>query len=160
MVFWGLGWGGHKHFCHIFGGGGVEYVFPTGLGGGGSSKFLPTTRKCNRPPHLVINDSSLNHVCKKIWGYESKRNLEGADKGTCLKFVMLYMLKTHISLSEFNMCSMIQPYPGFTKEYKGGGGGVALDTWVGNSDWGYFFWTGWGTQTTRLGYSVSKSANI
>ena len=36
MVFWGLGWGGgHKHFCHISGGGGVEYVFPTGLGGGG-----------------------------------------------------------------------------------------------------------------------------
>ena len=27
----GLG-GGHKHFCHISGG--VEYVFPTGLGGG------------------------------------------------------------------------------------------------------------------------------
>ena len=56
-----VGWaggGGHKHFCHISGG--VEYVFPTGLwGGGGSSKFLPTTRKCNRPPHLVINDSSL-----------------------------------------------------------------------------------------------------
>ena len=33
MVFWGLDWGGgHKHFCHISGG--VEYVFPTGLGGG------------------------------------------------------------------------------------------------------------------------------
>ena len=35
----GLGGGGHKHFCHISGG--VEYVFPTGLGG--SSKRLPTT---------------------------------------------------------------------------------------------------------------------
>ena len=28
----GAGLGGHKHFCHISGG--VEYVFPTGLGGG------------------------------------------------------------------------------------------------------------------------------
>ena len=36
----GLGGGGrHKYFCHISGG--VEYFFPTGLGG--SSKFLPTT---------------------------------------------------------------------------------------------------------------------
>ena len=51
----GGGGGGHKHFCHISVG--VKYVFPTGLGG--SSKFLPTTQKCNRPPHLVINDSSL-----------------------------------------------------------------------------------------------------
>ena len=37
----GAGLGGSQHFCHISGGGGVEYVFPTGLGG--SSKFLPTT---------------------------------------------------------------------------------------------------------------------
>ena len=37
--FWGLGWGGgHKHFCHISGG--VEYVFPTGLGGGGQVKIF------------------------------------------------------------------------------------------------------------------------
>ena len=28
----GLG-GGHKYFCHISGGGGVEYFFPTRLGG-------------------------------------------------------------------------------------------------------------------------------
>ena len=27
------GGGGHKHFCHISGGRGVEYVFPMGLGG-------------------------------------------------------------------------------------------------------------------------------
>ena len=33
------GGGGHKYFCHISGG--VEYFFPTRLGG--SSKFLPTT---------------------------------------------------------------------------------------------------------------------
>ena len=55
-------------------------------------------------------------------GYESKRSLEGADKGMSLKLLMLYMLKKHISLSEFNKCSMIRPYPGFTKEYKGGEG--------------------------------------
>ena len=36
----GVGLGGHKHYFHISGGG-VEYVFPTGLGG--SSKFMPTT---------------------------------------------------------------------------------------------------------------------
>ena len=54
------GWaGGVTNIFVIYLGGGVEYVFPTGLGG--SSKFLPATRKCNRPPpHLVINDSSLN----------------------------------------------------------------------------------------------------
>ena len=44
MVFWGLGWGGggHKHFCHISGGGGRVY-FSNGIVGGGSSKCLPTT---------------------------------------------------------------------------------------------------------------------
>ena len=34
VFFWGWaggGGGGHKHFCHISVG--VEYVFPTGLGG-------------------------------------------------------------------------------------------------------------------------------
>ena len=36
-----LGGGGHKYFCHISWGGGVEYFFPTGFGE--SSKFLPTT---------------------------------------------------------------------------------------------------------------------
>ena len=35
----GLGGGGSQIFCHISGG--VEYFFPTRLGG--SSKFLPTT---------------------------------------------------------------------------------------------------------------------
>ena len=40
---WGLGWGGgHKHFCHISGGGGRGF-FSKGIGGGGSSNFLPTT---------------------------------------------------------------------------------------------------------------------
>ena len=53
---------------------------------------------------------------------ESKRSLEGADKGMSLKILMLYMLKNHISLSEFNKCSMIRQYPGFRKEYKGGRG--------------------------------------
>ena len=59
----GLGGGESQTFLsYIWGGGGVEYVFPTGLGGGGSLKCLPTTWKCNRPPppHLVINDSFLS----------------------------------------------------------------------------------------------------
>ena len=45
MVFWGLGWGGGSQtFLSYIWGGGVEYIFPTGLwGGGGSSKRLPTT---------------------------------------------------------------------------------------------------------------------
>ena len=61
MVFWGLGWGGSQTFLSYIWGGRV--CFSNGIGGvAGSSKFLPTTRKCNRPPprpHLVINDSSL-----------------------------------------------------------------------------------------------------
>ena len=40
MVFWGLGWGGgHKYFV-IYLGWGVEYVFLTGLGGGGVVKMF------------------------------------------------------------------------------------------------------------------------
>ena len=31
MVFRGLGWGGHKYFCHISGG--VKYVFSNWIGG-------------------------------------------------------------------------------------------------------------------------------
>ena len=60
------GWaeGGSQIFLSYICGGGVEYVFPTGLGG--SSKFLPTTWKCNRPPHLVINDSSLTDIDKSV----------------------------------------------------------------------------------------------
>ena len=38
----GVGWGGHKHFCHISGGGGSSMFFQRDWGGG-SSKFLPTT---------------------------------------------------------------------------------------------------------------------
>ena len=39
---WGLGWGGgHKHFCHISGGGGGREFFSKGIGG--SSNVLPTT---------------------------------------------------------------------------------------------------------------------
>ena len=53
---WAGGGGGHKHFCHISVG--VEYVFPTGLGGG-HQNFCLRPKKCNRLPHLVINDSSL-----------------------------------------------------------------------------------------------------
>ena len=57
----GGGWGVHKHFYHKFwgGGGGLSMFFQWDWGGGGSSKFLPTTWKCNRPPHPVIIDSSL-----------------------------------------------------------------------------------------------------
>ena len=55
----GLG-GGHKHFCHISRRG-VEYVFPTGLGG--RQNFCLPHENITAPPpthtHLVINDSSL-----------------------------------------------------------------------------------------------------
>ena len=40
-VFLGLGWGGHKHFCHISGG--ESSMFFQRDWGGGSSKRLPTT---------------------------------------------------------------------------------------------------------------------
>ena len=63
MVSWGLGWageGGHKHFCHISVG--VEYVFPTGWGGGVVKIFATQKCNCPPPPRLVINDSSLS-IC-------------------------------------------------------------------------------------------------
>ena len=50
--------GGHKHFCHISVG--VEYVFPTGLGGGRQNFCLPHKNVTGpTPAHLVINDFSL-----------------------------------------------------------------------------------------------------
>ena len=72
MVFWGLGCGwGVTNIFVIYLEGGVEYFFPTGFArGGGSSKILPTTWKCNQPPlpHLVINDSSLNTCIRMgVW---------------------------------------------------------------------------------------------
>ena len=41
MTFWGLGWGGGSQTFLSYIGGGVEYVFPTGWGGGcgGLQKF-------------------------------------------------------------------------------------------------------------------------
>ena len=55
---WGLGWGGHKHFCHISGGG--REFFSKGIGGGGRQMFCPPHENVTAPPpHLVINDSSL-----------------------------------------------------------------------------------------------------
>ena len=52
------GWGVTNIFVIYLGGG--QVCFSNGIGGGGSSKLLPT--KCNRPPHLVINDSSLKRI--------------------------------------------------------------------------------------------------
>ena len=55
--FGGWAGGGHKHFCHISVG--VEYVFPTGFEGR-QNFCLPHKKVTAPPPHLVINDSSLN----------------------------------------------------------------------------------------------------
>ena len=59
MVFWGWagGGGGHKHFCHISAGGGVENFFSKGDGmGGGVIKFFAHHMKMYPPPpHTPTN---------------------------------------------------------------------------------------------------------
>ena len=60
-VFGGwAGWGGHKHFCHISGGGGSSMFFQRDWGGR-QNFCLPHENVTvpRPPPHLVINDSSL-----------------------------------------------------------------------------------------------------
>ena len=63
MVSWGLGWGegGESQTFLSYIWGEVEYVFPTGLGGGGRQNFCLPHENVTAPPtpHLVINDSSL-----------------------------------------------------------------------------------------------------
>ena len=70
---------------------------------GGSSKYLPTTRKCNRPPHLVINDSSLNaeiHILTHCL-YNDKLmliflNIKIPRQNTCLHTICKAQIKVNI----------------------------------------------------------------
>ena len=76
MVFGGwLGGGGSQTFLPYIWGGGVENFFPKELGG--SSNVLPTTWKCNQPPHLVINDSSLRTQAFFMWTAKTLIRLGG-----------------------------------------------------------------------------------
>ena len=56
----GLGWGGGVTNIFIIYLGGVEKIFPKGLGGGRQVFCPPHENVTAPPPHLVINDSSLS----------------------------------------------------------------------------------------------------